>query len=267
MPNTPPSAFAVTFPPSLGNELGLWALDHYGVKYRTYPYSIFLLGIELWWKTRQSGLPTFKNLNATLVGPRAIVDYFESNCSADLRLLPWDQALRQQVLGVWPDYFDTLGNAVATWSYFNLLPHKQVMLRPLTRGVPIIERCLVQVFYPLIRMFLSSQLGLSEQTAATAVTTIRQQFQATADRLSDGRAYLFGESLTLADLCFAANAAPVVLPDECYGGPPPPGTLPTFAELPDSMKPFVTEMRQHPAGLFALKIYRLHRTAVQSASP
>lgn len=264
MSDAKPSAIVVTFPPSIGNELGLWCLDHYGITYRTYPYSVLFLGVALWWRTRQAGLPTFKNASATLVGPRPIVDYFESNCAPNLRLLPTDDSLRQQVLAVWPDYFETLGNAVATWSYFHLLPDKKAMMRPLTRGVPTVERWLMSLLYPVVRMFLSKSLGLSEQAAATSMTIIRTQFQAAADRLADGRPYLFGESLTLADLCFAANAAPIVIPAEGYGGPPP-GTLPTFDELPASMKPFVTEMRQHPAGEFALRIYRQHRTATTPA--
>lgn len=266
MANSPPASIVISFPPSIGNELGLWLLDHYQVDYQLLPYSLVFIGPALWWKTRQSGLPTFKSDSVTLAGPKPIVYLFESQCAAGNRLLPKDDDLCQQVWATWPNYFDTLGNAVAIWSYYNLLPNKSVMIGPLTWGVSSLERWVVQLLYPLLRSNLTKTLGLSAQTAEASMLTIRQTFQQVADRLSDGRPYLFGSSMTLADLCFAANAAPIVIPPEGYGGPPAPGSLPTFENLPESMKPFVSEMRQHPAGLFALRMYHQHRQRVPVAN-
>jgi glutathione S-transferase len=62
-----------------------------------------------------------------------------------------------------------------------------------------------------------------------------------------------GDALTLSDLAFAVAAAPVVLPP-AYGGPMPP-----FAEMPAEIQAAVNEMRAHPAGALALRIYEEQR--------
>ena len=62
-----------------------------------------------------------------------------------------------------------------------------------------------------------------------------------------------GGRLTLSDIAFAVAAAPVVLPAG-YGGP-----MPSFEEMPSEVQTVVTEMRSHPAGAFALRIYDQQR--------
>lgn len=57
-----------------------------------------------------------------------------------------------------------------------------------------------------------------------------QVFAAVAERLSDGRPYLMGESFTAADLTFAALAYPVLHPPQLQY------LLPEFDELPSKMK-------------------------------
>ena len=80
-------------------------------------------------------------------------------------------------------------------------------------------------------------------------------FDAIADRLADGRPYLCGERFTAADLTFAALAAAVVVPPE-YGTP-----LPQPDELPEPVARDVAAFRAHPAGAFALRMFREHRRA------
>jgi glutathione S-transferase len=80
-------------------------------------------------------------------------------------------------------------------------------------------------------------------------------FDGIAARLQDGRPYLFGERFTAADLTFAALAAAVVVPPE-YGTP-----LPQPEVLPEPVARDVARFRDHPAGAFALRLFRDHRRA------
>jgi glutathione S-transferase len=86
-----------------------------------------------------------------------------------------------------------------------------------------------------------------------AEAEVRATFDAVADRLVDGRAYLCGASFTAADLTFSALAAAVLMPPE-YGVP-----LPQPDELPAAMAATVRELRAHPAGLHGLKMFRDER--------
>lgn len=87
---------------------------------------------------------------------------------------------------------------------------------------------------------------------------VREELDATASRLQRSR-YLCGELFTAADLTFAALAAPVLLisPEEGYGA-----RLPEYSSLDDEAQALITEMRTHPAGQFALRIYAEERRRV-----
>ena len=84
---------------------------------------------------------------------------------------------------------------------------------------------------------------------------MRAEFDAVAARLADGRPYLAGERFTAADLTFAALAAAVLVPPE-YGTP-----LPQPDEMPDEVASEVRAFREHPAGAFALRMFREERRA------
>ena len=75
-------------------------------------------------------------------------------------------------------------------------------------------------------------------------------FDAVAERLGDGRRYLFEDRFTAADLTFACLAAAVVVPPE-YGV-----ALPQPDVLPEPVAGDVRAFREHPAGAFALRLFR-----------
>jgi len=112
--------------------------------------------------------------------------------------------------------------------------------------------------YPLFAGLLRLLLRLTAARARTALATARQVMDAVDTRIADGRRYLLGERFSLSDMAFAVAAAPVVLP-ESYGGP-----LPSLEDMPDEVKAVIDEMRARPAGQFALRIYRDHRSNTEA---
>ena len=56
--------------------------------------------------------------------------------------------------------------------------------------------------------------------------------------------------MSAADLSFASLAAPILLPDE-YGA-----LLPKLSELSQDIQQMTHDYRSHPAGQFALRIYK-----------
>jgi glutathione S-transferase len=153
-----------------------------------------------------------------------------------------------------------LGGATAAFAYFHFLPHRAIMIRPLSEGTPAYEVDAVRWAYPLFAGFLRMALKLSASRAQEALGQVRQVVQSVDARLADGRRYLVGDRFSLSDMAFANALAPLVLPPG-YGGP-----LPSFAEMPPEVQSVVTEMQGHPAGQFALRIYRDHRGAAPRAA-
>jgi glutathione S-transferase len=96
---------------------------------------------------------------------------------------------------------------------------------------------------------LTFLLQLSAGNAQDALTEIRMIFEKTDARVADGRRYLAGDTLTLADVGLAAAAAPLLLPAG-YRSPIPP-----FERMPPELQAIVTEMRQHDTARFAQRIY------------
>jgi glutathione S-transferase len=243
----------ITFPPSLDSETSRFLIQHYGIESCERRHAlIFSTFVTL----RHGFTPVFPLLygdSFRLVGPRPIVDHFDPLSAPDLRLLPTNPRERNQVESDWTLFNLTLAFASAVFAYFYLLPHRDLMVRPLTEGVPPFQRKAVESAYPVFAGLLRILLRLSLDKAQQAATQIRAIFDSVDARLAGGGRYLVGDRFTLSDLAFSVAAAPVVLPAS-YGGP-----IPSFDEMPSEVQALVTEMRGHPAGAFALRIYQEQR--------
>ncbi|MEO1338599.1 MAG: glutathione S-transferase C-terminal domain-containing protein, partial [Myxococcota bacterium] len=110
---------------------------------------------------------------------------------------------------------------------------------------------------PFARGYLIKGLGLTEPRFQRALDKIRKEFDLAAERLQR-TPYLAGDRFSAADLTFATMAAPVVCvqPEEGYHA-----VLPRIEALDEPSRALVTEMRDHPAGQFALRMFREERDA------
>lgn len=101
------------------------------------------------------------------------------------------------------------------------------------------------------RWIMRRRLGLSDAAVAAAIDAVDRAHDAIAERLRDGRRYLFGDTFTAADLAFAAFSAPNLVP------PQYPVPLPQPEQIPDEAAAArIRAWREHPAGQFALRLYR-----------
>jgi glutathione S-transferase len=119
--------------------------------------------------------------------------------------------------------------------------------------VPAWQRRSFPYVYPVASRIIDHVLEVTPETAAGSEKAVNATFDEVAERLSDDRPYLCGESFTAADLTFAALAAPLVMPPE-YGV-----TLPQPDVLPEPMASKVRALRAHPAGEYALRMFREER--------
>jgi glutathione S-transferase len=135
-----------------------------------------------------------------------------------------------------------------------MLRHKQLMLKVNNQGVPAWERRFLAASWPLATRFAKRKLGIKPESEQEDEILVWQAFDEIADRLSDGRPFLCGDRFTAADLTFAALAAALVVPPE-YGV-----ALPQPEILPASIAQNVRAFRAHPAGDFAMRLFREERT-------
>jgi glutathione S-transferase len=139
-----------------------------------------------------------------------------------------------------------------------MLPEKPLMLRFNNAGVPCWEARTLTTLWPVIVKWANRHLGITADTPREDEAATRRAFDAMAERLADGRRHLCGDRFTAADLTFACLSAPVVVPPE-YGV-----RLPQPEELPDDIAALIRSFREHPAGAYALELFRTERRGALS---
>lgn len=243
----------ITFPPSLDSELSRFLVEHYGVVHVEQRHTM----IFCFFSTLRHGntfvFPLLYSGSYKLVGPRSISKHFDTRCAPELQLWPQGGTEKSQVDSDWKLFNNTLAWATADFAYYYLLPHRDIMIEPLSQGTPDYEQNAVKRAYPVFAGLLKTLLRLSPERTKASLDSIRQIFDGVDARLAKGAKFLVGDRLTMSDLAFSVAAAPVLLPP-AYGGP-----IPSFERMPGEVQAVVKEMRTHPAGAFATRIYAEQR--------
>ena len=153
----------------------------------------------------------------------------------------------------WHDRLATHARRLAYRACFQV----PVSLREMAkRNVGGFEAGLFSALLPVARVGMRRQLGMDDAAIERSRAVVRESLDAAAQLLADGRPYLAGESFSGWDLSFAAFASPLLLPSN-YGA-----WLPPLERFTDETRALVTEVREHPAGAFALRLYARHRDEV-----
>jgi glutathione S-transferase len=234
------------------NELARWSLERCGIAYREEPQALI-------WHTIASRRAGGKGTTPVLIcgdeivpESAEIVEWADRN-SGPLRLFPsgpeGEEARQLMVrliseLGpetrriAWTHLIDDLELADRYWGH-ELAPGQR-------RAQPF----LLRIARPAIRRRM--RLGGAELDGVPV--RVSEIFDEIAARL-DGRRFLFGETLSAADIAFAAMASPAILPDRGFPVPLP------DPEAMSTVTPIIDALRAHPAGQFALRLYREERAA------
>ncbi len=235
------TALLITLPVSPYVELARWPLDRRGVAYTEEAHAPVFHVLA----TRRHGgtgtVPVLDLGSESLIDARHVVRRFD----------PLPDAEAEQLFD---ELFDVLGVAVRAWAYAYMLPHRAATVRAWTSfDVPAWERQLVPAVFPILRIAVGRDLGLTGRSVREQRSIIDLALRRLEERIADGRRYLVGDALTAADVALAALLAPAILPAE-YVGP-----LPSLEEVPDQMRRDVEHFRQHPVGRFAARLYREER--------
>jgi len=228
-------------------ELARWVLDHHGIPYVEETH----IPVFHAFSTRAAGgtnvVPVVVVAEGPLTDARAVVHYVESRCRDGEQLA--ENALYDHFSGAF-------GTATRAWAYAYMLARRAAAIRSWSAGGESMwERIAVRPLYPLVAWLMRKSLEITPRT----ITERQAEIDATFDRvdalLADGRRFLAGDQLTLADVSFAAFATPVVMPENC------PSPFPPLADLPPPMREAIESYRSRPAGQFVSRMYREHRPA------
>lgn len=248
----------VTIPISHFCEKARWALERAGIPYRERAH----LQVFHRFAVRRAGGGTtapvlvWGERGRVLAESADILEAARAQAPPALRLYPDDPRLAAEVRTLARDFDEGLGPEGRRWMYYELRGRGDIAREYGCTGVPGWQRRALPLVYPVAARIIDRFLDVTPETAASSEAAVRATFDEVAERLDDGRPYLCGQSFSAADLTFAALAAAVLMPPE-YGVP-----LPQPDDLPAAMAAKVRELRSHPAGAHALRMFReeRHRT-------
>jgi glutathione S-transferase len=241
-------------------EKARWALDRAGIAYDERRH---LPGLHRVAVRRAGGVLTAPVLvceQGVLAESADIVVYADERLAPEDRLVPEDPAIAAEARALADDFDARLGPATRQWVYHQLHGRRDLVAPAMTAGVPAWQRQTFAVTYRPLAAVINRVLSITPEAVARSEAEFRATFAEVGDRLSDGRRYLVGDRFSIADLTFAALAAPLVAPPQ-YGV-----RLPRVTDLPAPMAATVREHQAHPAGVHALAMFRDERVRRPAAS-
>jgi len=254
MTMTPANVTMLTFAPMINSECCRFVLTHYGIPFDEQRHIFGAVSVIAYLRNGDVHIPLIQGDGGlSVIGPQPVVDHYDPQADAARKLMPSDPAQKAQTMLLFQRYNGDLGAETAVIGYDYLLPHKDIMIGPFTEGLPMIEAELTNISYPLLEVLFDSLLHLSPERVAQALTTTRAIFAETDKLIADGRQYLVGSQLSLADIALATAAGPLILPPY-YGSP-----MPAFDVMPVELKAIITELRATATGKFVVQLYEKHR--------
>ena len=243
------------------DEIARWVLDLNDVLYEDRPHTppLYLTVInQLTGQTGVENSPVLIRTDVMLYTADSIVAWYEQRCQPEKRLLPEDPAQRQKVLELYKLFTGSFEKHVSAYVYSLLLTHRIYALNWCAGNVPVGEKLSFRFGYGAVRSRLIRDWRLDERPAGESLTAIKKIFEDVNDLLADGRKYLGGDRITIADIAFAAVAAPLLLPNE-FGG-----SAGAINKVPDEVRLEIEELRATPAGQFVLLMYQDDRPLPRS---
>jgi glutathione S-transferase len=246
----------ITIPISHYCEKARWALERAGIDYTERAH----MQILHWVAVKRAGggmtAPVLVCENGTVLRESAdIVAWTDARVEPERRLYPEEESEAAEVRALERDFDDRLGPEGRRWMYNEMRSRRDLVLKYGPTGVPAWERRALPLAWPVASRVIDRYLDITPAKAEKSIAAVRATFDEVGERLGDGRRYLTGERFTAADLTFAALSASVLVPPE-YGVP-----LPQPDELPPGMAAAVRELRSHPAGEHAMRMFREERRA------
>ncbi len=237
------------------DEIARWVLDRNAILYKDEthaPWAIRSKANKITGEPVKTNYPVLQMTDALIYTADSVIMFCEQRCLPENRLIPSEPALQDEVLDLYHLFTDQFfEEQVSKYMYGMMLTSKKVAGKVFKQGIPFSEKLSYNLGFA--KKGMAKEFELNTNNPDEHVTEIRKIFEKVNGLLADGRHYLVGNRFTLADLSFAAIAAPMILPEE-FGG-----ILPVISQLPDQYRDHVTELRATPAGQFVFRLYQAER--------
>ncbi|MCU0306044.1 MAG: glutathione S-transferase [Thermoanaerobaculales bacterium] len=246
------------------NEKARWALDRFRVAYRESPWMplFHMLGVVA--ATRGRGEARADRASSRFSTPVLVADdgTVLRDSAAIVRWVsdryapPGEELYPTAEVGeLETRLHDDLGPHTRRCAYVYGLEDVGLVRELARRNVPRLQATLFIALRPMIGRLLTKGLDLTPESTRRSLATIHRVLDEIEPRIA-GRRFLVGDRFTAADLAFACMLAPTLLPspNEGYGG-----YLPPLERVAPAAATLAREVRERPAGRFALRLFAEER--------
>ena len=250
-PDIPAAPRLITLSISPFNELARWSLERAGIRFTEEPQALVWHVIA---SRRVGGGGTTPVLVADgdVVGESArIAEWADRHAAPGHKLYPDDDAEARRLV---EHFVEELGPETRRVIWCHLVNDSAMADRYWRQGVSGRQASAQRWLLRFGKLGVRRALALDKAHIEAAPGRVRAIFDEVAERMSDGRRHLLGEQFSVADIAFASMASPAVLPAEGY-----PVDVPSPDEFPPDVAETLHELQSHPAGQYALRLYREER--------
>jgi glutathione S-transferase len=234
------------------NDFARWALDRSGIPYDEQRKAL-IQHVFASRRARGKGTTPVLVTDDEVIADSSEIAEWADRHAVSPGALYGDGDRAEEVRGLVKHFGDDLGTETRPLFWTALIEDLDLANRLWSQGIS--ERAartqpwLLRLNKPVIKR----TLNVRKDTIPTATAKIREIFDEAATRLRD-RPHLVDDRISAADLSFAAMAAPALMPPEGH-----PTRYPSLDELSEPVADAMAELRQHPAGEYALRMYRDER--------
>ncbi|RZI85236.1 MAG: glutathione S-transferase family protein [Rubrivivax sp.] len=207
-----------TFAISHFSEKIRWTLDASGLKYTEVVMTPFLhlMPALLMGGRGETTLPILKCSPSGQGQAQHIQDSTAILRWLDEQLGPWplmppDRSLREDIMGI-EDRFDAIGKDIARYLYLTGLERDDEVFDLWTGHASPGQIRLLRLAFPVVKWGFKRRLSITATAAAQSELRIQQALAWLDGRISDGRLYLSGNQLSVADITAASILSPLVCP-------------------------------------------------------
>ena len=136
--------------------------EHYDVAYEERPHApVFHILALKWYGFGKDDYPLMIDKPKFYPTIPKIFDLYQPEADAERSLLPDDADLKKQVMDAQHYFRYSMGGGTVNWAYFHLLPHKNLTWKSFPTGVPWFETLTLAIAYPVIKLLMFKELGLT----------------------------------------------------------------------------------------------------------
>lgn len=239
-----------TFSISHFSEKIRWALDASRLDYEETRWTPFFHVVPALRKGKLgTTVPILQSGCTCIQDSTRILRWLEEN-QPGFTLIPQEPALRTEAMAI-EERFDRVGTHVIRYAYSNALRDADTIVALWSLDARPYQARIIGSLFPLLRMAFRQMFRIRPENVARSKQAIAEGLDWLDAHLADGRRFLVGDRLSVADITAAALLAPLFGPDEH-----PAYSRPDFRA---GMAPLIEEWNGRPAAKWVREMYRRHR--------